>query len=364
MEVLDRRTMNRCTLARQWLLLRQPRSPLEAVAHLVGLQAQEPQEPYVALWSRLAGFDAAAASADLEQRRTVRTLMMRRTLHLMTAEDCLALRPWHDAMLRARMRGTLGPRLPGVDVDELATVGRPLFAERPRMLTEVGRVVGERWPEASPRDLGDALSTLVRLVQVPPRGLWRGTGSALNTTVEGWLGEEPGEPVEAVLDELVLRYLRSFGPASSSDVRAWSGLTGLPAVIKRLRPRLVSYRDEAGRELLDVAGLDIVPAQTPAPVRFLPAFDNVVLGYADRSRVIDDEHRRLSVAGARFVLVDGRVAGTWSHTPVEDGDGGVVTVSPLRRLARTAWDEVEGEGTALAGFLGDGVTGRFAAVPY
>ena len=131
------------------------------------------------------------------------------------------------------------------------------------------------------------------LVQVPPRGTWQAKAPALNTTVEAWLGTEPGEPDDDVLDDLVLRYLRAFGPATSSDVRAWSALTGLPAVVKRLRPRLTSYRDEAGRELLDVADGTITPGETEAPVRFVPAFDNVVLGYADRSRMIDEEHRLL-----------------------------------------------------------------------
>ena len=218
---------------------RDPRSPIEAIRHLIAVQAQEPFEPYVGLWSRLEGFEPGQLVELLENRRAVRTLLMRRTLHLVTSEDCLALRPHHQSMLVARARGTLGRMLPGVDFDELAAAGEPLFAETPRTLSEVGRAVNDRWPEAAPRVLGDALSSLVPLVQIPPRGIWGTKAPARNTTIR--VLARPGsrrESTDDVLDELVLRYLAAYGPAASSDVRSWSGLSGLPAVIKRLRPRL------------------------------------------------------------------------------------------------------------------------------
>ena len=184
MDVLSERALNRALLARQRLHSRHAGSALDLVEHLVGLQAQEPQEPYVGMWSRLRDLDPAAASDLLERRVLVRTLLMRRTLHLVSARDCLALRRLHDPMLVARMRGTLGRRLPGVDTDELAAAALPLFAAEPRTLTDVARAVGDRWPGAVARDLGDALSTLLPLVQVPPRGLWRRTAPAHNTTVD------------------------------------------------------------------------------------------------------------------------------------------------------------------------------------
>ena len=360
-EVLDRRQLNRATIERQLLRRRDPRSATEAIRHLIAVQAQEPFEPYVGLWSRLEGFEPGQLVDLLENRRAVRTLLMRRTLHLVTSEDCLVLRPHHQSMLVARARGTLGRMLPGVDFDELAAAGEPLFAETPRTLSEVGRAVNHRWPEAAPRALGDALSSLVALVQIPPRGIWGTKAPARNTTIRVWLGRDPvipdDESTDDVLDELALRYLAAYGPAASSDVRSWSGLSGLPAVIKRLRPRLRTYRDERGRELLDLAELDVPVGDVPVPVRFLPAFDNAVLGYDDRSRIIDDQHRGLSVAGARFVLVDGRVAATW----LSGGDattGVEVTVEPLRRLTGTERTETEIEAEALARFLGDGAIGR------
>lgn len=355
-EALDRRRLNRSTIQRQLLARRDQRTPIEAIQHLIAVQAQEPFEPYVGLWSRLEGFEPGQLVELLESRRAVRTLLMRRTLHLVTSADCLALRPHHQSMLVARARGTLGRMLPGVDFDELAVAGEPLFAETPRTLSEVGRAVNDRWPQAAPRALGDALSSLVPLVQVPPRGVWGTTAPARNTTIRVWLGRDPST-TDDVLDELMVRYLTAYGPATSSDVRSWSGLSGLPAVIKRLRPRLRSYRDERGRELLDLADLDVPDGDVGVPVRFLPAFDNTVLGYDDRSRIIDDQHRGLSVGGARFVLVDGRVAATWLSAG--DATSGVeVTIEPLRRLTRTERNEVGDEAEALARFLGDGTAGR------
>jgi hypothetical protein len=353
--VLGSRALNRALLARQHLLARTDGSVPELVEHLVGLQAQEPQEPYVGIWSRLRDFAPEDLSGLLERRRAVRTLLMRRTLHLVTARDCLGLRGLHDPMLVARMRGTLGRRLPGVDEEALAAVARPVFAATPRTLTEVARAVGDRWPQAAARDLGDALSTLLPLVQVPPRGLWRQNGPARNTTIDAWLGAEPADPTAEAAEQLVLRYLAAYGPAATADIRAWSGLTGLPAVVARLRPRLRTFRDTRGRTLLDVPDAPLPDPDTPAPVRFLPAFDNAVLGFDDRSRIIDDADRGLSVQGARFVLVDGRVAGTW--TTARAGDALHLDVTTHRRLTAEERADVEQEGVRLAAFLADGDAG-------
>jgi hypothetical protein len=352
---LDRRTLNRTMLERQWLLRRHSAPALAAVRHLVGLQAQEPLEPYTGLWSRLTDFRPAELVGLLEQRRAVRTLMMRRTLHLLSSDDCRALRPIHDTMVVQRVAAVVSQWLPGVDLGELAAAGEPLFAAEPRTTGEVARLVAHRWPAATTTALGNALSTVVPLVQVPPRGVWGRTGAARCTTIEAWLGDgTPAEP--ATLDDLVLRYLAAFGPATSSDVRAWSGLAGVPQAVARLGPSLVRYRDERGRVLLDRADAALADADVPAPVRFLPAFDNAVLGYHDRSRIIDDEHRGLSVLGTRYVLVDGRVAAAW--TTADRGDGSVeVTVRPLRPLIRAVRADVLAEAERLASFLGSGQAG-------
>ena len=199
---------------------------------------------------------------------------------------------------------------------------------------------------------------------MPPRGVWGQKAPALNTTYDAWLGpdddDRPGEERRgAILAEVVRRYLRAYGPAASADIRAWSGLSGLPAVIKELAPELRTYRDERGRTLLDLADAELPADDLPLPPRFLPAFDNAVLGYDDRTRIIDDEHKRLSILGTRYVLVEGRVAGAW--TSEGDAGGGVtLTVTPLRRLTRAEQSEVADEGEHLARFLGDGRAGRMA----
>jgi Winged helix DNA-binding domain len=352
--VLTRRELGRALLARNLLLERSPLDPLAAVRHLVGLQAQEPQEPWLGLLARLDGVDLTVAGRLLEERSLVRTHLMRRTVHLVTAEDCLALRPLHADVLLSRMRAVLSRRLVGVDEGELAAAGGPLFEAEPRTVGEVGRALAARWPQASARDLGDALSSLVPLVQVPPRGLWQQQGPARCTTVRAWLGRDPEDPPLAA-DGLVLRYLRAFGPAATADVRAWSGLAGLRDAVARLRPRLRTFRDERGRLLFDVPDGPLPDADTPAPPRFLPAFDNAVLGYDDRSRIIDDEHRGLSVAGARVLLVDGRVAATWT-TRLDDG-AAVLEVAPLRDRARS--EDVDAEADrVLAALAPEGVERR------
>ncbi|MEU5261632.1 winged helix DNA-binding domain-containing protein [Amycolatopsis sp. NPDC021455] len=351
--VLDVRSLNRATLARQLLLDRSALPVHAAVGHLCGLQAQEPQEPFAGLWSRLRAFDPAELSDLLTGRRVVRTHLMRRTVHLLTAEDVLAWRARFDTMLRQRVLGTYRRELTGVDLDELAAAGRAVLADgEPRSMGELARAVAARWPGPGSRPLGEMLiAALIPAAQLPPRGLWRTKGGVRNLPLSAWLGREI-EPLAEDDRPLVRRYLAAFGPAATADLRAWSGLAGLPAAVKAVREELVVFRDERGRELLDLPEAPRPDPGTPAPVRFLPAFDNAILGYDDRSRIIDDAHRGLSVAGERVVLVDGRVSATWTV------DGAAVVVRPLRRLSRPERGEVAAEGSALAAFLSDGESDR------
>ncbi len=357
---VDHATLNRTTLDRQRLLRRADTTAADTIQHLVGLQAQEPLEPYVGLWSRNTDFAPAELVELLQERAAVRTLMMRRTLHLLTRSDALRLRPVHQPMLVQRTLGARARQLPAeLDLVELAAAAEAHFTERPRISSEVAHAVADRWPDVPIDALADVVGSLVPVVQVPPRGIWGHRAAARNLAFAAWFGDHDPAPVEEVLDDLVLRYLGAFGPATSTDVRAWCGLSGLPAVIKRLRPQLRRYRDEAGRELLDLADAELTPADIPAPPRFLPAFDNVVLGYADRVRMIDDDDRPLSVGGARFVLIDGRVAASWASTG--DADHGVTVqidlFRPIRPAERT---ELAAEAEALAAFLGDGTAGRIS----
>ncbi|GAB3687688.1 winged helix DNA-binding domain-containing protein [Nocardiopsis oceani] len=356
--VLDDRALNRATLARQALLAPTGASALDTVAHLGGLQAQEPQEPFVGLWSRLGSFALAELSDLLTERRVVRVHLMRRTVHLVTSEDALAWRPRFDAMLRQKVMGVYRSELREVDLAELAEAGRAVMSDgAPRTMAELVEAVADRWPAPGKRPLGEMLvSALLPVVQAPPRGLWRTKGGVRNVLISSWLGREIDPPApegsDPVGQALVRRYLAAYGPATSTDLRSWCGLSGLPAAVAAMRDELVSFRDQRGRELLDLPDAQRPDPGTEAPVRFLPAFDNAVLGYHYRSRIIDDEHRGLSVAGERVVLVDGRVAATWRP------EGGAVVVTPLRALAGNDRAEVGAQAERLSLFLSEGGSDR------
>jgi hypothetical protein len=353
MTVLDTRALNRATLARQLLLHRAELPALDAVAHLCGMQAQEPQEPFIGLWSRLRDFDPAALDDLLTGRRVVRTHLMRRTIHLVTADDALTWRARHDPMLRQRVLGVYRREFEGVDLEELAAAAREVMADgEPRTMPELGRALAARRPAAGPRALGEmAIAALLPTVQLPPRGLWRRKAGARAVLLASWLGREVDPPTpegsDPVGEALVLRYLAAFGPATTADLRAWSGLAGLPGAVAATRDKLVAFRDEHGRELLDLPDAPRPDPDTPAPVRFLPAFDNAILGYQERGRIIDHAHRGLSVAGARVVLVDGRVAATWT------AEAGTVDVTPLRSFSRAEHTAVAEERRELELFLSD-----------
>ncbi|MGI8729495.1 MAG: winged helix DNA-binding domain-containing protein [Solirubrobacteraceae bacterium] len=343
--VLCARTLNRALLERQLLLRRQPVGVSETLEHLVGLQAQNPTGPYFALWSRLTGFAPDDLAARIDRRVVVRIALMRWTLHVVTARDCIRTRPLVQPVMERRMRAQFGRHLAGVDLPRLVALGRSLVEDEPRSLGDVGRLLADEWPEQEPSVLGNALAALAPLVHVPPRGLWGRNGRAVQTTAERWLGlalQPAGPP-----DELLLRYLTAFGPASVDDMRTWSGLRGLGEAIERLRPRLRSFRDEQGRELLDVPDGLLPDPETPAPPRFLPECDNVVLSHADRSRIVSEEHRHC-VAAHKTFLIDGFVRGTWR---IIDGPRvSTLQISPLTPMSREDRLALAEEGAQLLAF--------------
>ena len=338
-EILSRRALNRATLARQLLLERAAMPALDAVAHLVGMQAQVPLNPYTGLWSRLAGFEPAELAMLVLDRKVVRIVVMRATIHLVTAEDCLLLRPLTQPVLEKELarHPEFAPALKGVDLAPVLTYARSVFAESPRSTGQLRAVLGQRFPELHAGALAYACRCLLPLVQVPPRGVWGQAGQVTLTTAESWLGR----PLVAQpsIDDMMLRYLAAFGPASVADAGTWSRLTGLREVFERLRPGLMTFRDERGRELFDLPDAPRPDPDGPAPARFLPEYDNLLLSHDDRSRFTGEPFPAAGPVHGTF-LVGGFVAGVWAL------DGSALTVTGQ------ATEELKAEGVRFLDFLG------------
>jgi hypothetical protein len=346
--VLTRRALNRTTLARQALLERAAMPALDMVGHLVAVQAQEPDAPYLGLWTRLDGFGQDGLTRLLEDRRVVRSTVLRGTQHLVTADDYPWLRPLVQPVLERAARGTLGRRTAGVDPAELATATRGLLAGRTLTRPQLRGQLADHWPDRDPQALVWAAQALVPVVHPPPAGTWRRRGAIPFALAEEWLGRPLA--ADPAPEALLRRYLTAFGPASVADVQAWSGLTRLGEVADRLRDQLRPFRDEAGRELLDLPDAPRADPDAPAPVRFLPEFDNLLLGHADRTRVLSDEHRGLVIQGLRAVLVDGFVCAVWTITREEGGTATLVIKALDDQLPPTDRTAVTEEGARLLAF--------------
>lgn len=352
-DVLGPRALNRALLARQLLLRRQRLPVLKAIEHLVGLQAQEPNDPYLGLWSRLDGFRPESLARLITERKVVRTALMRTTIHLVTARDWLTLYPvLRQVHVRTVYSSSPNRReLESLDIERVLAAGRRLVEERPRTRAELGPLLAEQWPGRDPASLARAVNYLLPMAHVPPRGIWGSRGRTTLTTAEAWLSRSPDS--DSSPDAVVLRYLAAFGPATTSDIRTWSGLSGLAEVVARLRPGLKVFRDERGRELFDLPAAPRPARDTPAPARFLPEYDNVLLSHADRSRIVSPEHRQLLAASigrsVGTVLVDGFVAATWKTN--REGDSVTLWVRTLRPLSRKEAATVTEEGQRLLTFL-------------
>ena len=360
---ISRRALNRATLERQGLLQRQPRSATDMLRHLIGLQGQVQNAPHIGLWSRLVGFRTDDLDALLRERRAVRATLMRVTLHVVLAEDFLAIRPLIDPIaLRGFRTNHLAP-LGTADVDEIRARSRQLLDAGSLTPADLGKKLGERWPDIGAIELSMPARFIEPVVHVPPAGCWGATGAPKLTSAEHWLGRGPAVPVG--IDALALRYLAAFGPATGKDFGAWSGLSGGPAAFERLRGQLVTFQGPDGRELFDLPDAPRPDEDVAAPVRLLPDYDNVIAGYADRSRILSPEaYRGLWRAnGLRPAFtVDGEIRGSWKFTVgKEKAAAAFAAFTPLSARER---DDIEVEAAAMMRDLTPGLAAEisFAAV--
>jgi hypothetical protein len=346
-DTLTLRAANRATLCRQLLLDRAELAPIEAVEQLAGLQSQAPLAPYIGLWTRLRDFAAEALSVLTEQRQVVRLPLMRTTVHLVSARDAIGWYPLFSALHIAAFRANFARGVDGVDEKAIVEQAELLLLQQPRTRVELGRLLAQCWPDADQVALGYAATQGRAVCQVPPRGVWGKGGQPAWTQVETWLGR----PLRAVpVDDLVLRYLGAFGPATAADVQVWSGLRRLAEVLERLPVR--TFRGESGQLLYDLPDAPRPPSDLPAPPRFLPAYDNLLLSYKDRTRVIPDV--RLvplppgNGATVGTFLVDGIWRGTWQIRNHR------LHVQPFDRLRPQVRDGVLAEAVGLLTFVEPG----------
>lgn len=357
--ILTLRALNRATLARQLLLERVSRPAYEALERLVGVQAQVPNPPYIGLWTRLQGFRHEDLTRLMEEKAVVRATMMRSTLHLVTAEDYLWLRPVLQPALTRALHAFFGARAKELDVEECVAEARAFIQERPRTFTEIRATMTTLFPGVDPALMAYAVRTHLPLVQIPPGGTWGFTGSPAHMEASSWL-EQPLADVQGNdgLKLLVLRYLAAFGPATVKDIQAWSGLLRLQGVVEALKGELRIFRDEQGNELFDLPDAPLPDEHVAAPPRLLPEFDNLILSHADRRRIVADKHRPLIFLSAGRVratfLVDGFVAGTWKvEKDASAGMAGVV-LKPFEPLADKVHAELVEEGERLMKFVEGG----------
>jgi Winged helix DNA-binding domain len=337
---LTQRQLNRTLLARQLLLERGRMSIPKALERIGGIQAQYAPAMYIGLWSRLEGLERDALTQALERRTIVQGTMMRATIHLVSKADYWPLtvairderRAWwervHAQLNRKQMRAA-AKRL------------RRLLADGPRHRKEIEEILG--------RDVALGGAAYVDLVRAPPSGTWERRRADLYALAEDWIGQ-PNVTPDKALDHLVRRYLRGFGPALQTDIADWTMMpvSKIAQALERMTIR--RFRDENGKELIDVPRAPLPDPDAPAPPRFLPVWDATLLVHARRTQILPEEYRPLvfnvkTPNSVNTFLIDGQVAGTWRY------EQGKVALAPFAPLPRTARRDLEDEARRLAAFL-------------
>lgn len=346
------RQLNRATLARQLLLRREKLGVLDAVHRVTALQAQEPASPYLALWNRVKGFDPADLDAAFADRSVVRASLMRVAMHAVAADDYPAFQDAMQPTLRAARLNDARFRLAGLSIAEADALIPDVmaFASTPRTTAKVEAWLDERLGPPPRSRAWWAFRHYGPFVHAPEGKPWSFRARTAYLAAHEHI--TPSAP-EASLQQLALRYLEGFGPASAQDIAQFTMLKMplIRAAIEALRDRLVPVTGPDGAQLLDVPN-GLIPAEdTPSPPRMLGMWDEVLLAYVDRSRIIPPAVRKLVIRINGDVLptllVDGCVAGVWRAT------AGGIEASAFRKLTKAEWTALEEEAASLVGFLAD-----------
>jgi hypothetical protein len=349
--VLSTRALNRALLARQMLLTRVNLPVLDAIERLVGIQAQDPNAPYFGLWTRLEEFRPDDLSKLIQNKKVMRLALLRSTIHLVSSKDGMSLRPLIQSVQDTVLKNSFGKHLNGLDTQVVAEAGRALVETKPLTFSELGKLLGKQWPNVESAALAAVVRTLVPLVQMPPRGIWGKSGQAIHTSAEAWIGRLPFSKLTT--EDIILRYLSAFGPATIQDIQVWSGLTRLKEKVEQLLPQLIIFHNDQGNELLDIPSAPRPDQNVPSPPRFLGGFDNILLSYADRKRIIDESYRNIVFTKNGIIrptiLIDGFVSGLWK---VQKEKGTVKLIIELfNKLPVEEHNALTEEGTRLLDFI-------------
>jgi hypothetical protein len=329
----------------------------DAAAWLLGLQAQQTHDPYIALWSRLKGFRHETLTSLIVDRTLARATTMRGTLHLHTADDLIGIRALVQPFLAQVWTSNFQRRFGSEDKAKVLRAGRRLLAKGPLTAGQLNKALHPTFPTAEPLALSTLLQLHDTLVQIPPTRVWGNNSAPLLTPVEKWLPPPYERPVAR--EDLVLRYLRAWGPASVTDMATWGRLTGLAKDFEAVREKLVSFTDETGKELFDLPDAPRPDADTPAPVRFLPLYDNVYLGYDNRRRMLSEATAHLLNMFQYFraaVLIDGMVNAGWEIKDTKAAS--TLDIQCHRKLTRGETKELKAEAEAFLLFMRPEATTR------
>lgn len=347
--ILSLRQLNRTLLARQLLLERQNLDCSQAIEALGGMQSQIPNPPYIGLWTRLSGFSKPQLTAALETRAVARAPWIRSTLHLVTADDHQRFQAVIQPALAKGLRSFFGARAKRLDIERLIAIAKPYLEAEEPAIGALRDKLQEHQPDEDKQAMAYAVRSYLPLVQVPPSGTWGVGTRATYTTAESWLGMAAPTDLPALFG----RYLAAFGPADVMDFQTWSGMTSLKARLNKTLSTLVVYRDASGRTLYDLPDQPIVDGDLPAPIRFLPEYDNILIGHKDRRRILPEAQRkRVFVSAGRVlgsVIIDGFVAAIWKVE--REKERATLRVTLFEEQTADVLERIEAEGLALARFI-------------